>query len=165
MKDDTYEEYLSLVKDILYDDDFIKLKNCNHHGTTRYDHSLKVSYSAYKIAKKYKLSYEEVAISALLHDFFNNEDASLKERFKATFTHPVEAENNARDKFNITEKEAKIIRCHMFPINLTLPRDRESWVVTICDKIVYFQEYSLNILYKLRYSINIFAILLLNFLR
>ena len=165
MKKNTYDEYLSLVKDILDDEEFIKLKKCSHHGTTRYDHCLKVSYSAYKMAKKYNLSYEEVARSALLHDFFNNEDASLKDRFKATFTHPEQAENNARDKFNISEKEAKIIRCHMFPINLTLPRDKESWVVTLCDKIVYFKEYTLNIVYKLRYAINIFVILFLNFIK
>lgn len=165
MKDAIYEEYLSLVENILNDKEFKKLENCTHHGTTRYEHSLKVSYSAYKIAKRYNLSYEEVARSALLHDFFNNEEANLKERFKATFTHAQEAEQNARDKFNISEKEAKIIRCHMFPINLTLPRDKESWIVTICDKAMYFKEYSSNISHKLKYATNIFVILFLNFIK
>ena len=165
MKDNTYEEYLSLVKNILEDEEFKKLKNCLHHGTTRYEHSINVSYNAYKIAKRYNLSYEEVARSALLHDFFINEEANLKDRFKATFTHAAQAENNARDKFNISEKEAKIIRCHMFPVNLTLPRDKESWVVTICDKGAYFNEYFKNVSHKLKYAVNIFAILILNFMK
>lgn len=165
MEEATYEEYLSLVKNILDDEEFKKLKNCIHHGTTRYEHSLKVSYSAYKIAKRYNLSYEEVARSALLHDFFNNEEANLKERFKATFTHAQEAEQNARNKFNISEKEAKIIRCHMFPINLTLPRDKESWIVSMCDKAAYFDEYFKNVSHKFKYAINIFAILFLNFIK
>lgn len=43
MKNTTYEEYLSLVNDILDDEEFKKLKDCPHHGTTRYDHSMKVS--------------------------------------------------------------------------------------------------------------------------
>lgn len=160
-----YDEYLSLVKNILDDKDFIELKKCLHHGTTRYTHSLNVSYKAYKMAKKYNLSYEEVARSALLHDFFNNENATLKERFKATFTHPLEAENNAREKFNISEKEARIIRCHMFPLNLTIPKDKESWIVTICDKMVFFKEFYLNFLSKIKFSFNILIILFLNFIK
>ena len=152
-----HEEYLSLVENILNDKEFVKLKKCPHHGTTRYDHSINVSYKSYRIAKLCKLSYKEVARSALLHDFFNNEEASMKDRIKATFTHPVEAENNARDKFNISEKEAKIIRSHMFPVNFTLPRDKESWVVTICDKVAYFEEYSKSVFNKFRYTLSIFG--------
>jgi len=165
MKKSTYKEYHSLVKDILENKEFIDLKKCIHHGTNRYDHSLKVSYLSYMIAKKYNLSYEEVARASLLHDFFNNENANLKQRFKATFTHPIEAENNARDKFNITEKEAKIIRSHMFPVNLTLPKDKESWVVTICDKLVCITEYLTSIMHKLKYGYNIFILLILNFIK
>ena len=159
------EEYISIVKDILNHTEFLKLKNCIHHGTNRYEHSKKVSYGAFKIAKKYKLSYKEVARSALLHDFFINEKATFKERFKATFSHPLEAENNSREIFNITEKEAKIIRSHMFPINLTLPRDKESWVVTICDKVVCIEEYFQNVFHKLAYGFNILIILLVYFIK
>lgn len=159
------EEYISIVKDILNHTEFLKLKNCIHHGTNRYEHSKKVSYGAFKIAKKYNLSYKEVARSALLHDFFINEKATFKERFKATFSHPLEAENNSREVFNITEKEAKIIRSHMFPINLTLPRDKESWVVTICDKVVCIEEYFQNAFHKLAYGFNILIILLVYFIK
>ena len=160
-----HEEYLSIVDNILNDKDFIKLKKCPHHGTTRYDHSINVSYKSYRVAKLCKLSYKEVARSALLHDFFNNEEAKMKDRIKATFTHPLEAENNARDKFNITEKEAKIIRSHMFPVNFTLPKDKESWVVTICDKVAYVEEYSITIYNKFKYALSIFCILVLNFIK
>lgn len=165
MQKSTYGEYLSLVKDILENDEFTQLKKCVHHGTTRYNHSLKVSYISYMIAKNYNMSYKEVARAGLLHDFFDNENANLVERFKATFTHPLEAENNARDKFNISEKEAKIIRSHMFPINLTLPRDKESWLVSICDKLVCITEYSTNAYHKIKYVAGAFALIFLNFIK
>lgn len=162
----TYDdEYLNIVSNILDSVDFKNLKNCTQHGTNRYEHCLSVSYKAYKFAKKNKLDYESVAIAGLLHDFFDNTDANIYDRFKATFTHPVLAVENSKEKFNITEKEARIIRSHMFPINFTLPKDRESWVVTIYDKLIFFKEFIFSTCYKLRYITNLFIILFLNFIK
>ena len=41
-------EYKQLVEHILTSEEFLNLKKCEHHGITRFDHSLKVSYQAYK---------------------------------------------------------------------------------------------------------------------
>ena len=38
------KEYYALIKDILNDDNFKKLNNIEHHGTTRFEHSMRVSY-------------------------------------------------------------------------------------------------------------------------
>lgn len=158
-------DYLEIVNNILNDEKFKDLDRCLHHGTTRYEHSIRVSYLSYKIAKKNNLDYITTARAGLLHDFFNNEGSSMFERFKSTFTHPSLAVENAKEIFNITEKESKIIRSHMFPINLTLPRSMEAWIVTISDKIVFLKEISLSTCYKLRYATNLFILILLNFIK
>ena len=62
-------------------EEFLKLKKCEHHGISRFDHSLKVSYKAYKFAKKNNLDYKAVAVGGLLHDFFIDENVGLKEKF------------------------------------------------------------------------------------
>ena len=63
-------QYMSIVNNILNNEEFLKIKKIEHHGISRYDHSLKVSYYSYKIAKILHLDYEQTAIGGLLHDFF-----------------------------------------------------------------------------------------------
>ena len=54
MESDT--KFFSIVNDILENDEFNKIKTIEHHGTTRYNHSLRVSYYSYKLAKFFKLN-------------------------------------------------------------------------------------------------------------
>lgn len=137
-------EFMSIVEDILNSEDFNKLKNIEHHGTTRYNHSIKVAYNAYKIAKRMKLDYNSVARAGLMHDFFLSEvGRSFKTRIISTFTHPKKAAKNAM-KFGISEKEKNIIESHMFPFCLTLPLYFESWIVILNDKIIGMKEFICN---------------------
>lgn len=160
------KEYLEIVENILYDQEFLKLKNCTHHGITRYDHSLKVSYQAYQFAKKHHLNYQSVAVGGLLHDFFlSEENQTTKERIISTFKHPMKAESNASATYNINEIEKDIISSHMFPINLKIPKYKESWIVSLYDKKVALKEWETKLNYQLRYSINLALILFLNFMR
>ena len=162
---DLDKDYLDLVKNIINDARFLKLKSCEHHGISRYDHSLKVSYYAYKYAKKHGLDYKEVAVGGLLHDFFLDENYGLKQKFISTFTHPSKCLNNASDIFDINNKEKDIIKCHMFPLNLKVPRYKESWIVSLYDKKVAIGEFTCNFGYKLRYVGNLMLLLLFNFLK
>ena len=156
-------EYFSLISHILNNDEFKKIKNIEHHGVTRYDHSLRVSYYSYRISKFLKLDYEKVATGGLLHDFFlSSEERNKKERFLSTFNHPKRAVIKASEEFEITEKEKDIIRTHMFPINLSVPKYAESWVVSIVDKIVGSYEFCRKFGYKLVYATNVFMVFLLN---
>jgi len=156
-------EYLELVSHILDDDDFKKLQNFLHHGVSRYEHSLKVSYQAYKYAKKHNLNYKEVAVGGLLHDFFENtSDPTMKERFITTFRHSNIAEYNATKKFNVNQMEADIIGSHMFPINKRIPKYKESWLVSLYDKKVCFSEFSNKCKYQMSCLSNLFALFLLN---
>lgn len=137
-------EYYEIVNEILNHEEFIKRKNYMHHGKISvYDHSLKVSIMAYKISKKLKIGdYKKAAIGGLLHDFYYKpwqNDKTKKPLFKKHgFTHASEALENSKKYFPnyIDEKTSNIILRHMFPLNIIPPKYKESWVVTIADKIV-----------------------------
>lgn len=156
-------EYKEIVNHILSSDEFNKIKKIEHHGVTRFDHSLKVSYYSYKLAKVLKLDSEEVARGGLLHDFFmSDEDRTVKDRFVSTFIHPKKAVKNANDVFNISDKEQDIIRTHMFPINLAVPKYVESWLVNFVDKGVGLAEFTHKFGYKFAYALNVYLLFFIN---
>ena len=62
--------YLFIVEDILNNQYFTEIKRCKHHGMNRLDHSLRVSYYSYLLAKKLGLNAVEIARGGLLHDLF-----------------------------------------------------------------------------------------------
>ncbi len=160
------EEYLKIVSDILNDSRFLNLKTFVHHGVSRYEHSLKVSYKAYKYAKKKNLDYTSVARGGLLHDFFeNSNNPKSKERFLKTFTHSKIALENANQKFNINELEADIIVSHMFPINQIVPKHKESWLVSMIDKKIGLCEWGTKFKYQICYLSNFLMLLLFNFIK
>lgn len=156
-------EYINIVNHILSSDEFNKIKKFEHHGVTRYNHSLKVSYYSYKLAKFLKLDSEETARGGLLHDFFlSSEDRTAKERFISTFIHPKKAAKNANDVFNISDKEQDIIRTHMFPVNLAVPKYIESWIVNFVDKVVGLSEFGYKFGYKIAYVVNVYLLFFIN---
>lgn len=142
------DRYIEIVKVILEHPEFIKRKEYLHHEEESvYEHCLKVSKLAYKIAKKLHVKNpEEVAIGALLHDFYN-EPWQTKENkvsfFKQHgFVHAKEAAENAKKYFPelMNKRIEDMISKHMFPLNIKPPRYIGSWIVNISDDII-----SLNI--------------------
>lgn len=159
-------EYLELVKNILSNEEFDRLKEIEHHGTTRFCHSLKVSYFSYQVSKVLHLDYQEVARAGLLHDFFlSDPDRTKKERFLSTFTHPKYAVLNACKYFDLTDKEKNIIESHMFPLYISLPKYAESWIVSSVDKVVGTYEFCQKFKHQISYATNFFFIVLLNTIR
>lgn len=158
------KEYLSIIEEILSDDKFIQLKNCEHHGISRFEHSIKVSYNAYKFAKKHQLDYKATAIGGLLHDFFDTKNYTLKERLVSMFNHSNKALINSQ-KFNISLKESNIIKSHMFPVNFYIPKYKESWIVNIIDKKIAFEEFISKFNYQFKYAYNLVLLLLFNFIK
>ena len=76
------KEYKKIVKDIFRNVEFKKLYNIEHHGISRMEHSIKISYYSYKIAKKLGMDYVSVARGGLLHDFFlDGDERNCKEKF------------------------------------------------------------------------------------
>lgn len=158
--------YIELVKDILDNEEFNKTKYIEHHGTTRFNHSYRVSYYSYKISKYLRLDYKEVARAGLLHDFFLSDiERTTKDRFLSTFTHSKYAVINAQKYFKLSNKEIDIIKSHMFPLYISIPKYAESWIVSIVDKIVGSFEFILQFKYKFSYLFNIYTLFLINVIK
>lgn len=159
-------EYLKIVNNILENKQFNKIKEIEHHGISRLDHSVKVSYYSYKIAKTLHLDYIETARGGLLHDFFLSPvNRTNKDRFISTFVHPKEALKTANTYFDLSIKEQDMIRSHMFPINISVPKYAESWIVSIVDKVVAVNELSLKYKFKIRYAYNIMLLFVFGIIR
>lgn len=156
-------EYISIINDILNDEQFLKIKNCKHHGTTRLEHSLRVSYYSYLITKKCKLDYIKTARAGLLHDFFVSEDLSPKKRHFSVIFHPYKSLENACGHFELSDLEKDIIINHMFPtLPHKVPKYMESWIVSFVDKMIaiyeFYSSYGKSFAYKLS---NMYILLLL----
>lgn len=157
---------MSIVNNILDNEEFMKIKKIEHHGISRFDHSLKVSYYSYKIAKALHLDYEQTAVGGLLHDFFlSPENRTQKERMKSVFIHPKKAVKMAKSQFELTKKEEDMIRSHMFPINLSVPKYAESWIVSLVDKCVATNEFAIKFRFRLKYAYNLFLLFAISFIK
>lgn len=163
------QEYLLIINNIMENEEFKKMDGIKHHNTTRLDHSLKVSYYSYKIAKSLKLDYREVARGGLLHDFYSDEVSDcdkIKDKVLLfTIKHPKDAALNASRYFDLSEKEVNIIKSHMFPIDYKVPKYAESWIVSLVDKVLSFGEFSKKFGYKLTYIFNLYLLFVFNVIK
>ena len=159
-------DYLFYISDILENNEFKKLDTINHHGDSRYNHCIRVSYYSYKIAKVLNLNYEIAARAGLLHDFFmSDENRTIKERFLSTFIHPKYALENADKYFELDDMSKNIIESHMFPVYKRLPKYAESWIVSSVDKASAIYEFSHSFSRRFAYVANIFILLFINNLK
>ncbi len=93
--------YYDIVKDILENEEFLKLKEIKHHGLDRYEHNKRVSYYSYLAAKILRLDYESVARAGALHDFFHdvNYETKRTKRLDTLERHPRYSLENASNHF------------------------------------------------------------------
>ena len=164
------DEYRLIVSPILSNEDFSEpMGKLKHHNTNRLDHSLKVSFQSYRIAKALGLDYVDVARGGLLHDFYLesvSEQDNIKEKVLLyTLNHPEQALENAQKLFPITEKEEDIIRAHMFPLDVKIPKYAESWIVNFVDTFISTKEFGKKFSHELAYTANLFALFILNMTR
>lgn len=162
-------EYLSIIDNIMNNDEFKQMENIKHHNTTRMNHLIKVSYNSYKVAKVFNLDYKDVARAGLLHDFYTeevNKCSKIKDKVLLFSTkHPDNAVENSMRNFELSEKEINIIKTHMFPIDYKVPKYAESWIVSIVDKIVSFGEFGKKFRYSLTYVFNLYILFLINVIK
>lgn len=147
MRNDISFETIS--KDILSNKKFQKISYEKHHGITRMDHTLRVSKYVYQVSKKLNLDYESATRAALLHDFFTDEEYGNVKGLIKGVVHPDIAFINALGEFELNAIEENAIKAHMFPLNKTLPKYKESWVLTVVDKTVALYE---CFMYKFSYT-------------
>ncbi len=125
-------EFEKLIEDLLENKEFQKTKLKKHHGLTRYDHSMRVAAYTYKVTKLLKLNYKEATCAALYHDFFLDE-VEEENGLNRLRKHPEKALINTKKYFKLTPLQEDVIIKHMFPVTLTPPKYKESWIVDIVD--------------------------------
>lgn len=137
-KINNYRCYLRCVQDLLDSPEVQSMKQIPHHpGTTCYEHSVFVSYVAFRLARRWGLDYTAAARAGLLHDLYlyNGHDRT-QYHGNQCFAHPVAALKNAWALCgSLTPMEENIIISHMWPLAKKRPRYKEAVVVNLADKM------------------------------
>ena len=158
------EEFYSIVQPIIENEEFQKMKDVSHHGITRYDHSMRVAYFAYRVLKTLHLDYKEATVAAMLHDFFTDEVNDLSKIAKLR-RHPSHAVLNAKKYFELSDKQEDIIKTHMFPVTFMPPKYLESWIVDIVDDVAAVYEKGYTLKNEMQSATTFMFILLINIIR
>lgn len=135
--DEIVLEYQSCVKGILNHSMVQEMDNHYQHcNTSRLQHSINVSYYSYRICRLFNWDYKSAARAGLLHDlYFYSWTDDKKERSGHLSKHPKIALENARNITNINKIEEDAIVKHMWPCTFMPPRYKESYAVTMADKV------------------------------
>ncbi len=175
MTKNSKSEFENLVCDILENDNFLETKKDLHHGTSKYEHSLRVAKLSYKLSKIFKADVRATTRAGLLHDFFFG---TRKEKPENSYLrHPVTASKNAKKYFNISSLESEAIKTHMFhhvliqkvlpfvnrsekvSIKEFKPKSKEGWIICASDLIVSVVECER---FQFSYVANVTLLLLFN---
>ena len=130
--------------DILRSHGMAQEKRFLQHGTVSvYEHSVAVALMCLQLARLLHLrtNTRSLVRGALLHDYFLY-DWHIKEKDRPLHGthHARRAKANAQRDFGLNHIEKNMILAHMFPLNLTLPRYRESVLLCTADKICAARE-------------------------
>lgn len=137
------KEYMNIVNDLIINDMVLKMNLYRQHfNVSCFDHCLYVSYNSYLICKKYHLDYKSVARAGLLHDLFLYDWRKRENGRKGlhAFTHGKTALENALKITNLNNREKDIIKNHMWPVTLKVPKYKETFVITYVDKRIAIAE-------------------------
>lgn len=168
-------EFDGFVCDILENENFLATKKDLHHGTSKYEHSLRVAKLSYRLGKFFKADLRSVSRAGLLHDFFFGTRKESSEN--SYLRHPVTASNNAKKYFNVNELESEAIKTHMFhqvllkkifpfinhkekaSIKEFKPKSKEGWIICLSDLLVSIMECER---FQFTYAFNVTLLLLFN---
>lgn len=149
-------DFDNLVSDILENKYFLETKHDLHHGTSKYEHSIRVAKLSYKLSKVFKADIKSTTRAGLLHDFFFGTRKDKPEN--SYLRHPVTASKNAKEYFNVSDLEAEAIKTHMFhqvllkkifpfvnrqekaSVKEFKPKSKEGWIICASDLIVSIME-------------------------
>lgn len=130
--------YLRCVGDLLRTPAVQSMRRLPHHpGASCYEHSVFVSYVAFRLARRWRLDVAAAARGGLLHDLYlyDYRDRTAHPGNQC-FDHPRFALENARRLCGgLTAKEENIIISHMWPLSARMPRCAEAAVVNLADKL------------------------------
>ena len=147
-KELTRQAYYMLVADILEHADVQALKQFRHHHyTTRFQHSLNVSYYNYLLCRFFHWDAVSAARAGLLHDLYFYETADYDrsdspDQKSHSAHHPEVAMQNAAVRFALNPRERDMIEKHMWPLTHRMPHYKESYAITFVDKYAAMLEFS-----------------------
>lgn len=175
MKKEYKLEYKEITDEIINNEYFELTKKDLHHGSSKYDHLVRVSKCSFVLGKLFKADIKSVTRAALLHDFFFGGRKDKEEN--SYLNHPKTAAINAKEYFDITPLEEEAIKTHMFhhvlikkifpfinhnekaKIKDNKPRSKEGWIVCLADLLVSIREVQV---YEFSYIANISYLIILN---
>ena len=126
-------------------EEVLRMKTFIQHGdTSTYDHCVEVTRLAFLLSRRLPWSFHEKSIvkGAMLHDFYLYDwhvPDPKRKRLHGLHHHRT-AHKNAMSYFRLTPIEEDIILKHMWPLTIKLPRYRESYLVSLADKIVSIKD-------------------------
>lgn len=132
-----YQCYSQVVEDLISTEEVKSMRRIKHHfDVTCYEHSVFVSYVAYRMARRLGWDYTAAARGGLLHDLYLYDPRQPGSHpGNQCFDHPKAALRNAGELTQLTPVEENIIISHMWPLARRRPRYREAVVVNLADKI------------------------------
>ena len=129
------DPFMVIIEDLAKHSDVQLMATLEHHKDSTLEHSLTVARVSYYLAKAFGFDEKSTARGALLHDFFLYEWNDGIDRNHRT-THPNTALKNARERFVLNPVEQDIILTHMWPVVRPFYSFKESFLVSIVDKMV-----------------------------
>lgn len=133
------------LSDILADPVIRRMSSYIQHGQiSTLDHCSAVTYYSLKVSRflGLRMDYKSLVRGAFLHDFYLYDwhVPSTTHRLHG-LSHSETALRNAKTFFFINEKEAEMIKSHMWPLTIRrLPRSKEAMVLCLVDKFCSLRE-------------------------
>lgn len=143
----TVQEYLDCVNDLLEIDTVQQLKTCyQHFNTTRFQHSINVSYYSFLLCRKLKLDYVSAARAGLLHDLYLYDWKKKEQPYdgRHSCVHPRVALETAKELTEVNAIMEDAILHHMWPMSIHMPKHKEGWALQAVDKYCALTEIMLQ---------------------
>lgn len=153
--------YFDAICDLIGTQEVQKLKECSQHmSTSRFQHSLNVSYYSFLIARKLRLDAYSAARAGLLHDLYyydwkTDEDRPMEGNHAKI--HPIIALENAKQITPINSTMNDAILHHMWPLKTSRPKTNIGWLIQGVDKYCATIEFISQCLHKVAHSKNLIA--------
>ncbi len=153
-EDSLLSQYQDCVSDLICQDMVQKMREyVQHCQTSRLQHSINVSYYSFLICYKLGWDYRSAARAGLLHDlFFYDWRKKSKLRGNHAAWHPRVAYDNAKKICELNDIEKDAILKHMWPCTLVPPKYKESYVLTMVDKICAVMEATERSYHRVRWG-------------
>lgn len=144
LSEDEINFFNKCIKDLCKNTNFLTMDQFIQHGNTScLWHSIAVAYYSYCFFKYFHINCDEKSLiyGALLHDYFLYDwHIADKDHKLHGFTHARKALSNAERDFKLNDIERNMILCHMFPLNIRIPKYKESVILCVADKICATRE-------------------------